>query len=307
MKKYLFSFIPFKPIFFILLSLSILPPELIFAGIVNEDTVYYFNERGRLLWCNVHAAQPASYVIKTKKAYSQIFQEIPPDDSTVQVSAGYNTAAVLNIERSVARRVAWLIRQGKIDDPLVLENIVPVLNKRIIRRMYDNIISRCTGSDAHLNKEHGGVVLPDGTVTCISGDLSDPRWLLGATLLIRQKALVYYHSHPDGAIEQTNTGDWSNTHNPNRISYIQTSETRTISYVQGPSRQDQESVGEGIGYVFGIKAGGGLIYIYDKDGVKATLPISFVKKAGKTSNKRVKKTDTYFAGLLPVVELPHLF
>jgi hypothetical protein len=307
MKKYLFSLIPFRSIFYILLSLSILHPAFVFANIIQEDTAYYFNERGQLLWCNVHAAQSASYVIKTKKTYNQIFQDIEQDDSTVQISTDYNTAMVANIERSVARRVAWLIRQGKIDDPLVLENIVPVLDKRIIRRMYDNIISRCTANDAHLYKEHGGVVLPDGTVTCISGDMSNPRWLQGATLLIKQKALVYYHSHPDGSVEQNKTSDWENAHNPNRVSFSQVSEIRTISYVQGPSRQDQESVGEGTGYVFGIKAGGGLIYIYDKEGVKATLPISFVKRKNRAPGRHVKKMDTYFAGLLPVVQLPHMF
>jgi hypothetical protein len=307
MKKYLFSFFPFKSLFYILLSLSILHPAFVFANIIQEDTAYYFNERGRLLWCDVHASQPGSFVIKTRKTHSQIFQEIPQDDSSVQISPDYSTAMVSNIERPVARRVAWLIRQGKIDDPLVIENIVPVLDKRIIRRMYDNIISRCTSGDAHLYKEHGGVVLPDGTVTCISGDLSDPRWLQGATLLIRQKALVYYHSHPDGSVEQTKTSDRADAHDPNHVSYSQVSEVRTISYVQGPSRQDQEAVGEATGYVFGIKARGGIIYIYDKDGVKATLPVSFVKKMNRMPHKRIKKIDTYFAGLSPVVQLKHTF
>ena len=307
MKKYLFSFIPIKPIFFILLSFSILHPDITFATITwDDDTAYYYNERGKLLWCDTHAAQPASFIIKTKKTNSQIFQEIPQDDSTVELSPDYNTALVANISRPIARRVAWLLRHGKINDPLVIENIVPILDKRIMRRMYDNIISRCTTSDAHRYKEHGGVVYPDGTVTCITGDLSDPRWLQGAALLIKEKALVYYHSHPDGCVEEAKT-NWRNAYNPNSVQFSQASETRLISYVQGPSRQDQESVGEGTGYVFGIKAGGGLIYIYDKSGVKATLPIAFVKRMRKTSIQKVKKIDTYFVGISPAVQLPYLF
>jgi hypothetical protein len=296
MNLYQFSLRFIKFSFFILLSFSILYPAAIFAGITWNDTAYYFNERGQLLWCDVHAAQPISYVIKTKKTYSEIFQDIPQDDTSVQLSADYNTALVSNISRQTARRVGWLIRHGKINDPLVLANIVPVLDKRIIHRMYDNIISRCTANDAHEYKEHGGVVFPDGTVTCITGDLSNPQWLQGATLYIKQKALVYYHSHPDACIEQRAVS--SDAHNPNRVQFSQTSEVKTISYVQGPSRQDQESVGEGTGYVFGIKTNGGLIYIYDKQGVKATLPVAFVKKRYKQSRRQIKKkTIAYFAGL----------
>ena len=309
MKLYLFSRHFIKCSFFILLSFSILHPATIFAGIAWNDTAYYYNERGQMLWCDLHAAQPISYVIKTKKTNSEIFQDIPQDGTSVQLSENYDTSLVANISKQTARRVAWLIRHGMINDPLVQENIVPILDKRIICRMYDNIISRCTSNDAHEYKEHGGVVYPDGTVTCITGDLSNPQWLQGATLYIKQKALVYYHSHPDACIEQRVTNNWADAHNPNRVQFSQASEVKTISYVQGPSRQDQESVGEGTGYVFGIKASGGLIYIYDKAGVKATLPVAFVKKMNKPSGKQIKKKtiDTYFAGLSPVVQLPHLF
>jgi hypothetical protein len=310
MKLYLFSRHCIKRSIFILLSFSMLHPAIVFAGITWNDTAYYFNEHGQLLWCDVHAAQPISYVIRTKKTNREIFQDIPQDGTSVQLSDNYDIALVVNISKQTARRVARLIREGKISDPLVQANIVPILDKRIIRRMYDNIISQCTSSDAHEYKEHGGVVFPDGTVTCITGDLSNPKNLQGATLYIKQKALVYYHSHPDACIEQPTTNNRADAYNPNRVQFSQASEVRTISYIQGPSRQDQESVGEGTGYVFGIKASGGLIYIYDKAGVKATLPVDFVKKMNnRPSGKRIKKKaiETYFAGLSPVVQLPHLF
>jgi len=297
MKKY--------PIFLILLSFPILHPEIVLAQIINRyDTVYYYNERGKLLYRNVHAANKGSYVIKTKQSFNQIFHDVPFDDSTAQVSADYNPAAVTGITPRTARQVARRLRHGRIDDQLVVENIIPVLDKRIIRRMYDNIRLKCTSTDAHRYKEHGGVVFPDGTVTCTTGDLSDPRWFAGAALLIKEKALVYYHSHPDGELEQYQNRDARYVHNPNRLSFSQTTYTQLISYVQGPSRQDQDAVGEGMGYVFGMKAGG-LIYIYDKQGVKATLPMRFVKKMRKASGHRIKKADTYFAGMLSA--LPNLF
>lgn len=298
MKKY--------PIFLILLSLPILNPGIVLAHVSRNDTAYYYNERGKLLWRDVHAANPASYVIKTKKSYSQIFHDIPPDDSTAQVSTDYNPATLVSISPNIARKVQRLLRHGHIDDPLVVANIIPVLDKRIIQRMYENILSKCTTTDAHRYKEHGGVVFPDGTVTCVTGDLSDPRLLAGAALLIKEKALVYYHSHPDGDVEQQQAGNRAEAYNPNRVSFTQAIQTQLISYVQGPSRQDQAAVGDAMGYVFGMKAGG-LIYIYDKEGVKATLPVSFVKRMRKASGHRIKKVDTYFAGMVPALPLPYLF
>jgi hypothetical protein len=305
MKKYL-PCIPVNPIFFIILSLLIVSSNIVFAQ-ENHDTAYYFNERGKLLWCDVHAAAPASYVIRTKRSFNQVFDDIPQDDPTAQLSDSYSTAQVNGITRPTARKVQRLLRRGHIDDPLVLESIVPVLPKRTMQRMYDNIVTRCMLGDAHKYKEHGGVVFPDGRVTCISGEQSDPLKLQGAALLIKEKALVYYHSHPDGYAEQQSVSDRLRAHNPNHVEFAQTSQVQQISYVQGPSRQDQVSVGEGTGYVFGMKAGGGLIYIYDSAGVKATLPISFLKKMHKRTGKKVQKIETYLAGLFPVLPLSHLF
>jgi hypothetical protein len=307
MKKYLFVFIPVNPVFFIFLSLSIVRSDIVFAANSQHDTAYYLNENGKLLYRDVHAAAPGNYVVRTKKSANEIFHDIPVNDSTVQLSDAYNAATVQAISRRTARKVQRLLRHGAISDPLVVENIVPVLDNRIMRRMYDNIVSRCTSNDAHKYKEHGGVVFPDGTVTCISGELSDPRWLQGAALMIKEKALVYYHSHPDGDVVQQQRGDRLHAPNPNRVEFSQTTQVQLISYVQGPSRQDQEAVGEGIGYVFGMKAGGGLIYVYDKDGVKATLPISFVKKMRRSSDKKAQQIDTYFAGIVPPLPVSYSF
>jgi hypothetical protein len=307
MKKLLFSSIPVKPIFFILLSVSILYSDRLWAAIAFDDTAYYYSERGKLLWRNVNAVKQACYVIKTKKTYQQIFSDIPAGDSTVQLSNEYSTAEVQSISRATARKVQRLLKHGQIDHPLVVENIIPVQDKQIIRQMYNNIVSKCATSDAHKHQEHGGVVFPNGMVTCISGELSDPRWLQGATLMLKEKAMVYYHSHPEAIVETHIHGNRSEMYNPNRVQFIQTSQVQQISYVQGPSRQDQEAVGEGTGYVFGMKADGGLIYIYDKKGVKATLPISFVKKMRRLPNQKVKQLDSRYAAIVPALHLPYLF
>jgi len=306
MKKYLFQCIPLNFRFFIFFSLTILQSDIVCA-IGSDDTTYYYNERGKLLWCNVNAASAATYVVRTRQSFNQVFDDIPLNDSTMQLSQGYNAAKVNGISRRTARKVQRLIQHGAIDNPLVVKNIVPVVDKRIMRRMYDNIVSRCASGDAHKYKEHGGVVFPDGRVTCISGEDFDPDSLQGAELLIKEKALVYYHSHPDAYVEQQQRSDRLRMYNADRVEFSQTTQVQMIGYVQGPSWQDQVSVGEATGYVFGMRASGGLIYIYDKEGVKATLPISFVKKMRIPADKTAPTIDTYFAGLIPILPLSRLF
>ncbi|HEY8897274.1 MAG TPA: hypothetical protein VIM79_20765, partial [Niastella sp.] len=112
MKKYLFSCIPVNPIFFILFAVSILYSDMLFAAIAFDDTAYYYNERGKLLWRNVNAIKRVSYVIKTKKTYNQVFNDIPAGDSTVQLSEAYNTAEVQSISRTTARKVQRLLKRG---------------------------------------------------------------------------------------------------------------------------------------------------------------------------------------------------
>lgn len=305
MKKLFFSSISVNSTFFIFLSVSILYSDVLSAAITFDDTAYYYNERGKLLWRNANAIKQASYVIRTKKTSKQIFNDIPANDSTVQLSESYGVAEVRSILPATARKVQRLLKRGQIDHPLVVENIIAVQDKLIIREMYNNIVSKCSASDKY--KEHGGVVFPDGTVTCISGELSDPRWLQGASILFKQKALVYYHSHPEAVVENQLHTDHSEMYNPNRLQYIQTSQVQQISFIQGPSRQDQEAVGEGTGYVFGMRADAGLIYIYDKEGVKATLPISFVKKMRGLPNQKVKQADSWYAAIMPALHLPNSF
>jgi len=276
-----------------------------------SDTAFYFNERGKLLYVQTDANKRVSYVIKTRKEYNQVFHDIPPQDTTVAVSELYSTATVISISRHVSKKIEKLIRKGMIHDPLVTENIIEVLDKSILRRMYDNIQARCNSSESKKFKEHGGVLLPDGTITCITGDISDPRWFAGASLYIKQqeRALVYYHSHPIGCVQKNSddSGEAVEPVNPNRLSFSSNKQTAWICYIQGPSKQDQDAVGNGVGYVFGMSGGSALIYIYDKEGVKATLPVSFLKKVRKSESQEVRKIETYTAGMFPATGLPRLF
>ena len=308
MKK-IFSFLTTITVLFFICFVSF---NYAMADEIPADTAFYFNEHGALLWQNPDVARRESFVIRTSKSFDDIFNDVPQRD-TPAAGNSYSPATVIHISRQTAKKVERLIRRGQIDDPLVKENILPVVDKEILRKMYDNIQARCSGSDNEGNyKEHGGVLLPDGTITCISGDISDPRTFAGAALIIKDKALVVYHSHPGGSVEK-HSGSYASFEepNPNKVFFSKSSQTEFIWYVQGPSKQDQEAIGKGTGYVFGMSSSSGLIYIYDSEGVKATLPISFVKKktvkARKSESREVRKVDTYTAGLFSNIQLPSLF
>lgn len=278
-------------------------------GNVNPlDTAFYYNEHGKLLYRDGSVTRTINYVIKTKKQPGEIFQEIPAGDSTVKVSDSYAPAAVQNISRRTARRVERLIRKGCVNDTLVINNVIPVLDQKTLRRMYDNIQSLCKNNATSGFTERGGVLLPDGTLTCITGDISDPRNLTGAALLLKQKGLVYYHSHPDGSVEKSNSASFVSLHaSTDKVYFDNTQQTEWVSYIQGPSKQDQDAVGNSVGYVFGMSAGSATIYIYDCEGVKATLPMWFVKKLKTPAAHETHKVDTYLAGIIPARHMSHSF
>jgi hypothetical protein len=304
MKK-IFSFLTTIAVLFVVYFVSF---NDAMADETPADTAFYYNEHGTLLWQNPNAAKRESFVIKTSKSFNDIFDDIAQHDTT-GISASYSPATVIHISRHTSKKVERLIRRGLVDDPLVTENILPVVDKTILCKMYNNIQARCANSDDDRNyKEHGGVLLPDGTVTCITGDISDPRTFAGAALLIKEKALVVYHSHPGGYVER-NSGSYASYEepNPNKVFFSGNTQREFIWYIQGPSRQDQEAIGKGTGYVFGMSSHSGLIYIYDSEGVKATLPVSFVKKAMKVRRSEVRKIDTYTAGFFSNIRLPYLF
>lgn len=284
--------------------------NLVKAVEFRSDTAFYYSEHGKLLGQNTHAAKPENYVVKTRKSFHKIFPEISAGDATVFTSPSYDPAAVVSISRRTAKRVERLIRHGAFDDTLVTENILPVADRTILQRMYANIQVRCSNDDSRNFKEHGGALLPDGTITCISGDISDPRTWTGAAVYIKEKALVYYHSHPCGCVERNSNSFYASAEeqNTNKVFFTGNEQTQWICYIQGPSKQDQYAVGKkGVGYVFGMSGKSGLIYIYDHDGVKATLPMSFVRTVRKSVSRRVRKIDTYTTGFFTNIGLPYLF
>lgn len=126
------------------------------------------------------------------------------------------------------------------------------------------------GTSDNNNREYGGSVMPDGNVVPgAPGPVTTPRE--GATFGDYQaNDKTRFHSHPSGDITETSGGGdpFGGT--------TTMGATTTIPYSQPPSPRDVSNAGSNVRYVFG--KGSGKVYIYNNQGVRATLPIeNFVK------------------------------
>jgi hypothetical protein len=123
-------------------------------------------------------------------------------------------------------------------------------------------------SDAN-NREYGGSVMTDGSVIPGEpGPITTPT--KGATFSDYQSNdKTRFHSHPSGTITQTTTGNSDPFGGTTTIGGTAT--TTTITYRQPPSAQDVSNAGSNVRYVFG--KGSGQVYIYNNQGVRATIPI----------------------------------
>jgi len=205
------------------------------------DSLYY-NERGKLIYKTSYNKPEKSFVIRTSKGINEIFTELPSNDSEP-------VAPVVSISKAKARRIESLIRRGAVSDPLVSDNVVPLLNRETLIKMYQSIMARRGSGNENTVSENGGFVDQYGNV--FEADSTRPRINNHST-----NGLVYYHSHPDG---------------------IKTEQGRPYIYIQGPSKQDIETTSSAAtGYVFGMSSK--LVYVYNSNGVIATLPFSFWRK-----------------------------
>ncbi len=144
-------------------------------------------------------------------------------------------------------------------------NFVEIEGSESVRQTMMDIVSADDGSggtSAANNREYGGVIRKDGTVVeATPGPVSTPA--RGASLNLPE-AGNSFHSHPSGTTTETVIDGVSTT-------------TITTPYAQHPSPVDLSTAGRGTtNYVFGM--GDKTVYIYNKSGVQATLPIeNFVK------------------------------
>jgi hypothetical protein len=234
-----------------------------------RDTAYYFNEQGQQLFCDTKAAKGGNYVIRTCKTREELYPEWYGRDTT-RSSGDYQPAQVKNITPEAALAVESLIRNGKVNDTLVRRNVVEMLDKKTLKK----ILFRIIDSTAHDNggefkayggnglfREFAGMISGDSTFTFTGGLVTDPRQAHNEGAYAHVGPLGNFHSHPGGEI----------------IEPIGYNKYRLNSFVQAPSYQDQTSIGDKTGYVFAMSKNVQTLYVYDKFGVSACLPLDYLR------------------------------
>ncbi len=121
------------------------------------------------------------------------------------------------------------------------------------------------GTSAANNREYNGGIMADGSVVAgTPGAVSSPTSPLTETGAYPAGTVTPFHSHPSGTV--TTGGGGLDPFGGNTTYGI----SRTSSYRQAPSEGDIGRSGFGVRYVFG--RGNGIVYIYNNQGVRATLP-----------------------------------
>jgi hypothetical protein len=245
-------------------------PVMAFEHTVSmRDTAYYFNELGQQIYCDTKAAKRGSYVIRTCKTYQVLYADWI-ERNTKQSSGVYRTAKVNNITPKKAAEVGALIRKGKIKDSTVINNIVAILDKMTLKKILFKIIDSTVydtggefieyGGDG-MFREFGGEIWTNLTFAFISGRPTDPRKSYNKGVNVGVGPLGHFHSHPGGEI----------------LKPIGNGKDSVFKFVQAPSYQDTRSIGKKTGYVFALHKDILKLFVYDRFGVKACLPLDYLK------------------------------
>lgn len=268
-----------------------IPIVLLAAGMITacqatplnhpNDTLFFYSERGKLLLCITEVNSSATYVIKTRRTSADIYWDWIHRNERSS-SSYFDTANVRSISRPLARRVKRRIKKGIIDS-LVEANIIPVLDKKWVKKMYDTIPDSGKGHRRKTDyREYGGIMKTDSSFTFQVGDSTNPCSKSDPAINIKDtgaiRALVFYHSHPSGMEDGFND----------------LRQPIDCSFVQGPSLKDQQAVGAKKGYLFSMRQGYHCIFIYDSTGIIATLPFKYWNskcnnKSLSVSYKNIKK------------------
>lgn len=258
------------------------------VSLILDDTAYYYNEDGKEIQKIAIRGDARYFVINTRLNSRNIYGDVSGTD-TIESDGKVNfrPADVRSIPKRKAREIESLIIAKDINNELVLKNIVEIPSRELIEFMRSKIKDDGRGDTDPLNNiEYGGFIRNSQIVHYTSGYEADPSKLQGATLVMKGDGEFEFHSHPSGSRRKddcesdclveavTATGSKSRTREQ-AVSY----------FVQGPSKEDQLATQNRIGIVFGMKSR--RVYIYDAQGVRATLPFSFFENV-----KREKAPDT---------------
>lgn len=194
---------------------------------------------------------------------------------TTKTSFGEGNSQVLGagLSKQTAKETKKFIKSNSgntdafMNNPIAYDNSIEIESAVSTRQAMVNIVSQDNGKggtqDAN-NREYGGEITPDGIIPHV-GAVYSPKVSSYATIELNSTDYSTFHGHPSGSIVENS--------NPSTSSSISFSETRTTySYTQSPSPLDISNANSHTHYVFGRT--NGITYIYNSNGVQATIPTS---------------------------------
>lgn len=218
------------------------------AGVSN-----YYNEKGDLLRSVSSTNGSHEYVIKTTYPRNLLYREELTSVRTGKAGDHNTPAAVKCISRRVAVRVEELIRNGFTDSSLVKDNVIETMPRDQLLAMRQWIgDDGMGGTQPSNNREWSGVINFQKNLVNVKKGKVALACTPEVNAVIDSVGLAEFHSHPSGTDTRKSDG-------------------APCFFMQAPSQRDISELKSRIGFVFGMKSG--LIYIYDKEGVRATLPL----------------------------------
>jgi RHS repeat-associated core domain len=201
------------------------------------DDIYY-NEKGKEIYRVINDNPDRNFVIKTTQITDELY-------SNRGEERGFSSP----ISKEAASITELEISQGNLKGDH-MKNVTQIASSETIKKMIDIIKDDGTGGAKAINNREYGGLLTDGKVKAVkSGDIGNPA--LGKNASINGD--VDFHTHPSGTAKVKGG---------------------TASWVQPPSKTDIKTA-IGKDYIFGM--GSGIIYIYTKRGIIATIPMSTFK------------------------------
>jgi hypothetical protein len=217
----------------------------------------FLDEKGRYLG-NDGKNDGEVYVVKTSK---KDFADGVPSHG---ISAKTAKATEQFIKANSGNTEAFE-KNGQIYDNVQALECDPNVRQKMI-----DIVSPDTGAGGTAdqnNREYGGTVAANDEVIPNKepGPVSKPGNEAPINLLTRSNTRTEFHSHPSGSsddIDRMSTGSSTKVGGGVTYSSYQTN---------GPSKYDIQQVGDRTGYIF--SKSNNTVFIYNKDGVIATLPM----------------------------------
>jgi RHS repeat-associated protein len=208
------------------------------TGMFDDDI--YYNEKGEEIYRVENNKLDRNFVIKTTQTTSDLYgaENRPGIGNSNPISA--EDAATTEAE----------ISKGNLKGDH-MKNVVNLGTTKSIKKMMSIIKDDGNGGTSNNNNREYGGYKKDGVVIPLSpGPIVDPTKTKNPSI---SGEVIDFHSHPSGTKQAGNV---------------------VYGYLQPPSGTDIK-IEKGTSMVFGMRSQ--TIYMYDKKGVKATIPMSIFK------------------------------